>query len=528
MIIRISDIRLELGEDQEMLRQKAASSLKLLSSQLEITRLVRKSIDARRNRIQFCYSLEVEVEERLLEMEKLESLPNIRLRTAAAPPMLLPRTGLKGLKPVIVGSGPAGLFCALKLLQYGVKPLIIEQGEPMEKRIMSVERFWSGGALNCRSNVQYGEGGAGTFSDGKLTTRLDDPRVDEVLQGFVKFGAPEEILYLKKPHIGTDIIRQAVVAMRHFIESQGGEVRFNTRLTDLTVKDGRVQNLVVNDRDELDCDLAILAAGNSARELYRLLELRGISLVSKPFAVGVRIEHPQSSIDRMQYGKFAGHPELGPADYQFTYKDQRIGRSLYSFCMCPGGYVIAASSGPGQVVTNGMSYASRDNRLGNSALVVAVTPADWQNRVMGGLEFQESLESRAYEMGGGNYCAPAQRLDDFLEQKTPANQLHGHGTYRPGLNAASLWTLFPEDIAKTLQNGILYWGRKAPEMLHRDAVLTGVETRTSAPLRIVRDEQRRCEGIENLYPCGEGSGYSGGIVSSAVDGIKTAEQIIGG
>lgn len=548
MLIRINDLRLDLDQDEGQLRHHAAMLLGLQEAQVEIKRLLRKAVDARRNRIQFCYSLEVAVAPRWLDPDRLPATASVRAAAPPSPGLLQPRApalpaasgappapgqqsqplGLaaNALRPVIVGSGPAGLFCALKLLQHGIRPVIIEQGEPMPERVQSVERFWNGGPLNERSNVQFGEGGAGTFSDGKLTTRIDDPRVEEVLQAFVELGADPEVLYLKKPHVGTEAIRRIVVGIRSYIQSRGGEVYFNTCLTDLKIADGRLLSICLNSGPEQDCPLLVLAAGNSSRALYRLLLARGVQLIPKPFAVGLRIEHPQSGIDRMQYGRFAGHPRLGAADYQFTYKDPASGRGIYTFCMCPGGYVVAAASQKGQVVTNGMSYAARGNHLANSALVAAVTPADWGGSILGGMEMQEHLEKRAFELGGGDYCAPAQCLDDFLKRNASADRLQGPYTYRPGVRPADLWQLFNEDIAKTLQSGILYWGRKAPEFLYRDAVLTGVETRTSAPVRIVRDEQRRCTGIVNLYPCGEGSGYAGGIMSSAVDGIKTAEAIV--
>lgn len=532
MLIRINDLRLELNQDERELPRRAARLLGLSRDQVEVRRLLRKSIDARRNRIQFCYSLEVAVAADWLDPAKLPATASLQAAAPAIRSLLQPRAsdshpGASDLfpRPLIVGSGPAGLFCALKLLQNGIRPVIIEQGEPIPERVRSVERFWQGGELNTRSNVQFGEGGAGTFSDGKLTTRIDDPRVEEVLQTFVELGADPEILYVKKPHVGTDIIREVVMGIRRYIQSQGGEFHFNTSLSDMEIEEGRLKSICLNQGPPQPCGLMILAAGNSARQLYRMLAARGVRLLPKAFAVGLRIEHPQASIDRMQYGQFAGHPRLGPADYQFTYKNQESGRGMYSFCMCPGGHVVAASSEKESVVTNGMSYAARDHHLANSALVVSVTPGDWGHSVMGGLELQEELERRAFRMGGGDYFAPAQCLDDFLEGKEPLEQLHGPHSYRPGVRPAHLQKLFPEDIAKTLRSGILYWGRKAPEIMHRDAVLTGVESRTSAPVRIVRDEKRRCEGIANLYPCGEGSGYAGGIVSSAVDGIKTAEAI---
>jgi uncharacterized FAD-dependent dehydrogenase len=431
-----------------------------------------------------------------------------------------------GIAPIIVGAGPAGLFAALLLARHGYQPVVIEQGQDIDQRVQAVERFWSGGTLARYSNTQFGEGGAGTFSDGKLTTRSGDPRVGYVLKTFVEFGAEQEIMYLKKPHVGSDRIRQMIKNMRREIIRLGGEFYYSARLTDINIAQKQIKSIVINNEHELACDILILAVGHSAREIYHLLAAKAITLIPKSFAVGVRVEHPQPLIDAMQYGKYAGHPRLPAADYQFTYQDPNTDRSLYTFCMCPGGTVIAASSAPGEVVVNGMSYFSRASGLANSALVVTVRPDDWEHEPLGGMRLQQDLEQKAFIMGGGNYFAPAQYLQDFINYQTTTDLHNALATYRPGITGVNLWKLLPQEIAEVLRRGLLAWGTKAPGFINEQAVLTGVETRTSAPLRIQRDQTMNSVSLEGLYPCGEGAGYAGGIVSAAVDGLKVAEKII--
>jgi uncharacterized FAD-dependent dehydrogenase len=395
----------------------------------------------------------------------------------------------------------------------------------MDRRIQKVEEFWHTGMLDERSNVQFGEGGAGTFSDGKLTTRIGDNRVDYVLKTFVEFGANEDIMYLKKPHLGTDAIRAIVKRIRNEIIRLGGEFYFETCLTDIDMNKGLLKSIIINNDEELPCSLLVLAIGNSARDVYRMLDSKGIRIIPKAFAVGLRIEHPQTAIDRIQYGTYTGHPQLPPADYHFTMQDRNTGRSLYTFCMCPGGSVIGASSAAGKLVINGMSYSGRDSGIANSALVVTVSPQDWGNEALGGIKFQEDLEERAFIMGGKNYHAPAQHLHDFLESRASISLEGSLASYLPGITPVNLWNLLPREIAELIKRGIKAWNTRAPGFVSDQAILTGVETRTSAPVRIERDASCCSVNTPGIYPCGEGAGYAGGIMSAAVDGLKVAESI---
>jgi len=342
----------------------------------------------------------------------------------------------------------------------------------------------------------------------------------------VNYGADEEILYLKKPHVGTDIIRQVVKGIRREIIELGGEVYFDARLTDLKINQTGIKCIIINNQLELPCSLLVLAVGHSARPLYQLLYDKGVKMLPKAFAVGVRIEHHQRFIDQQQYGKYAGHPQLGAADYHLTWQDPLTGRALYTFCMCPGGYVIAAASEPGQAVTNGMSYLARNSGIANSALVITVTPADWEYSTLGGVQLQQFLERKAFEMGGSNYHAPAQRVEDFLNKRVSDDLSNTMASYKPGVTPANLWDVLPYDTAGVLERGLKYWNRVMPGFIQPQAVLTAIETRTSAPLRIERNHDMVSVNVSDLYPCGEGAGYAGGIVSAAVDGLKIAEKII--
>lgn len=523
MRLRIKNLRLDLDQDENQLPQLAARRLDLPLDSLERVDIVRKSVDARRSQVFLVYSLEVEVSPRHRIPKEILKSPEIAVVQKHKEKVL--KAGEIDLQqsPVIVGAGPAGLFCALLLAREGYKPIVLERGKDVDRRIQDVEKFWNTGELDPESNVQFGEGGAGTFSDGKLTTRIDDERVGLVLETFVKHGAPPEILYEKKPHIGTDRLREIIKGIRREILNTGGRIYFDARVTDILIENGRLQGLMINEVLKVKCGIAVLAVGNSARDVYRILKERNVALVSKGFAVGVRIEHPQELIDKIQYGKYAGHPKLGAADYHLTYQDFETGRALYTFCMCPGGMVIAGSSAPGQVVTNGMSLYARDSGLANSALVVTVPASLMEDDPMQAITYQEMLEARAFEAGGGDYRAPAQRVVDFL---TRQDSIRVWGSYRPGVKAANLWNVLPEDICAVLYRGLHRFERTMPGFTSGEAVLTAVETRTSAPLRIQRDERCCSVSCEGLYPCGEGAGYAGGIVSAAVDGLKVAESII--
>lgn len=526
MKIRVRDIRLFLDHEDGEIKIKAAEKLKVKPEKIKNLTLVRKAVDARRKQVFFTYTVDVELAEGIKISETLFSSPDIALIKEETEEKIVTGEAFLPFSPVIIGSGPAGLFCALLLARHGYKPVVIERGQDMKRRIKTVEDFWEKGILNPECNTQFGEGGAGTFSDGKLTTRIGDKRADYVLKTMVEFGAPLEIIYLKKPHVGTDNIRQVVKKMREEIINRGGEFYFDACLTDINVNQKCLESIVINNRYEIPCSVLVLAVGNSARDVYRLLMRKGIEINPKPFAVGVRIEHPQELIDKLQYGDFAGHPKLKAADYHLTYQDKITGRSLYSFCMCPGGYVIGAASASGQVVTNGMSYYARDNRIANSALVVTVKPEDWNGEPLGGIKLQEDLESKAFVLGGEDYKAPCQKLIDFLDKKATTSLKGSIATFKPGVKPANLWELLPGEFCEVLRRGIYYWNKKMPGFIDERAVLTGVESRTSAPVRIVRNENFASISCPFIYPCGEGAGYAGGIVSAAADGLKIAEMII--
>lgn len=527
MAIRINNLRLPLEHSERELTRQAARELGLKEKDILSLQIVRRSVDARRkDRIWFVYAVDVEVTQEERVLARCRGKGQIAaVSTPAAEPELNKGSLPLNLRPIVVGAGPAGLFAALLLARYGYRPLVLERGADVHSRAAAVEEFWSTGNLDPRSNVQFGEGGAGTFSDGKLTTRIDDPRRFLVLKELVKAGAPEDILYVHKPHIGTDILRRVVVNLRRQIEALGGEVRFLARVTDLILEGDRIQGVIVNHTQEIPAEVVILAVGHSARDTYRMLYRHQISLTPKAFAIGARIEHPQALIDRAQYGAFAGHPRLGAADYHLTYQDEESGRGAYTFCMCPGGQVVAAASEPGQVVTNGMSNRDRASGTANAALVVQVFPPDFpEEGPLGGIAFQEKWEQAAFRLGGESYRAPAQRVEDFLAGR-PSSEVKG-ASYRPGITPADLHRTLPHYVAKAMEKAIINMDKKLKGFAHPDAVLTGVETRTSAPVRINRGEDRQALEIAGLYPAGEGAGYAGGIMSAAVDGLKVAEAII--
>lgn len=529
-MIRIQQVKLAAGHTKEELEQKLCRELKISRESLLCYELRRQSIDARKKPVQYVYTVDVQVrgEERVLKRAG-----NPKASRAEICSYQLPQPGREPLysPPVIVGSGPAGLFCGLILAKAGYCPIILERGKTAQERKKLVEHFWSTGQLDLNSNVQFGEGGAGTFSDGKLNTLVKDTasRNRLVLKAFVEAGAPEEILWQNKPHLGTDLLIDIVENIRRRIEDLGGQFRFEHRMTDIVLKEDRVEGIRVEHRRdgreesyELKTDVLILAIGHSARDTFQMLKEKGIPMEQKPFAVGVRIEHPQEMINLSQYGTDY-LKELPAASYKLTRKVSG-GRGVYSFCMCPGGHVVNASSEKGSLAVNGMSYQARDGRNANSAMVVTVGPKDFESTdVLAGMEFQRRLETAAFRAGEGRI--PVQLLKDF--QKGTASK--GLGNVEPSVKGA--WTfgdvggIFPEELKEALKEGILGCEQILPGFTRGDAVLSGVESRTSSPVRIPRNENME-SAAGGLYPCGEGAGYAGGITSAAMDGVRTAEAVI--
>jgi uncharacterized FAD-dependent dehydrogenase len=511
---------------------RVARELDLPSSKITSLQIIRKSLDARHKDLCFVYTVSFNLDVTYSESEALfERNPNL---TEGEPRLLFDFTQLKAVcskqplnRPVIVGAGPAGLFAGLKLAAAGFKPLIIDRGDGLAGRVTQVDTFWKTGRLDPESNIQYGIGGAGTFSDGKLTTRIKDPELNRVLQIMVGFGAPPDILYWQYPHVGTDLLRDVVAGLEQLIREYGGELQFRSRLTGIHLDGSKLQAIEINGNEDLETDILLLATGNSARDVYHLLSAKRFQLEAKALAVGVRIEHPQEIIDKAQYGQWAGHGGLGSAEYHLTYQHKETGRGVYTFCMCPGGMVVGAASEPGGVVTNGMSYHARDSKVANSAIVVTVNQKDFgSDSALAGIEFQQRLEKRAFEMGGGNYKAPVQRVGDFLKKQPSMEFKALPPSYLPGTKPANLWEVLPPAISQAIAAGIRHFGGKLKNFDWAEAVLTGVETRTSAPVRILRNEAREAIGISGVYPVGEGAGYAGGIVSSALDGWRTADIIV--
>ncbi len=530
-MVRISNIKVGINEaadpdsEKVALRKKILSKLKISEKELHGFKIFKKSIDARKkDDINFVYTVDVDVssEERILR--KYGSIGII-----PAPDLtykgVQPGTEKLAERPVIIGTGPAGLFAGLFLSRSGYKPVVLERGDDVETRNARVNEFWNGGELDPESNVQFGEGGAGTFSDGKLTTLINDRRCRTVLEEFVRAGAPEDILYRNKPHIGTDLLKSVVKNIRQEIIENGGEVRFRAKVTDFVIKSGSIEAVIINDKERLNCNVVMLAIGHSARDTFEVLYQRGVKMNHKPFSIGLRIEHPQELINRAQYGQFAEHPVLGAADYKLSYHAKN-GRGAYTFCMCPGGYVVAAASEKGCLVTNGMSEYRRDGSNANSALLVSVTPDDFQSpHPLAGVEFQRKWERLAFQLGGGNYRAPVQLTGDFLADRPSSGWGDVRPTYKPGVVFAPLRECLPDYVVETLKEAIAYFDSKIKGFAMPDSILTGVETRSSSPVRIIRDENY-LSNIQGLYPVGEGTGYAGGIMSSAVDGIKAAEKVI--
>ncbi len=529
-MIRIQQLKLAVGHTKEELEQKLSHELKLSPGSLIHYEIRKQSIDARKKPIQYVYTIDVQTKE---EERVLKRAKNSKAARAEVHAYHLPQPGRDPLNhaPVVVGSGPAGLFCGLMLARAGYCPVILERGKPVSERKRAVEHFWNTGQLDLKSNVQFGEGGAGTFSDGKLNTLVKDSagRNRLVLEAFVEAGAPPEILWQNKPHLGTDLLMGIVERIRSRIEELGGRILFESQMTDITLKNGRVQGIQVvrgqgecEETCELETNVLILAPGHSARDTFQMLKARGIPMEAKSFAVGVRLEHSQDMINLSQYG--TDYPlELGAASYKLTRKVSG-GRGVYSFCMCPGGYVVNASSENGRLAVNGMSYQSRAGRNANSAMVVTVGPEDFGSTdVLAGMEFQRRLEEAAYRAGEGS--VPVQLLCDYRKGVVSRSL----GEIEPAIKGT--WSfgdvrgIFPSELAKALEEGILGCEQILTGFARGDAVLSGVESRTSSPVRIPRNREMESP-IGGLYPCGEGAGYAGGITSAAMDGVKAAEAVI--
>lgn len=527
MLVRVNDVRISIMNETP-LAEFAAKKLGLRKKDIISCKVLRRAIDARRKtNICLVYHLLLEIEGEERENKALLSLGNVSLwQEEREKPFLYGKETLKD-RPVIIGAGPAGLICAYVLASHGYRPLLLERGKPVAQRLNDVYRFWQSGIFEADSNVQFGEGGAGTFSDGKLTTRVNDPAMRQILEIFVKAGAPPEILTEQKPHVGTDKLRIMVTGLTAGIRNSGGEVRYEQCVTDLVTEDDKICGVVVKSYEHIKSNAVVLACGHSARDTYAMLAGKKIAIEAKPFAIGLRIEHPQELIDKAQYGEFAGHKKLGPADYSLVFHDKDSGRTAYSFCMCPGGVVVAAASENGGVVTNGMSMHSRDSAVANSALVVNVGLADFGSGPLAGVEFQRHYERLAFLAGGGSYHAPAQSVSSFLRFEKPSLTPSLKATYKPGVVPCDLSQLLPPYVTATIRGGLEAFERKITGFAGGTGLLTGVETRTSAPIRILRDEiDRQSVTHKGLYPTGEGAGYAGGIMSAALDGYHAAHAVM--
>lgn len=547
-MLRITELRLPLNHAEDALRPTVVARLGIADAQLRDFTVFKRSYDARKKTaVVLTYTLDCELVDEATVLDRLGSDPHVRpapdtryrfvgqapagfydsAAGAAAP-----------LRPLVIGFGPCGIFAALILAQMGLRPIVLERGKAVRERTQDTWGLWRRRVLDPESNVQFGEGGAGTFSDGKLWSQISDPRhlTRKVLTEFVKAGAPEEILYVAKPHIGTFRLVSMVEKMRADIEALGGEIRFQQRVTDVLIEDGHLRGVTLASGEQLRADHVVLALGHSARDTFEMLQRRGVYLEAKPFSIGYRIEHPQGLIDKARFGPNAGHPLLGAADYKLVHH-ARNGRSVYSFCMCPGGTVVAATSEPGRVVTNGMSQYSRNERNANAGIVVGITPQDYRQdgltegpvNPLDGIAFQRYWESRAYELGGRSYEAPGQRLGDFLVGRPSTAWGSVLPSYKPGVHLTDLAqpgnASLPDYAIEAIREALPAFDKQIAGFSLPDAVLTGVETRTSSPLRITRGKDYQSLNVAGLYPAGEGAGYAGGIMSAGVDGIEVAEAL---
>ena len=527
-MLRLTEVRLSIGHPEEAIKDAILVRLGIPAEDLVRYVVFKRGTDARKkHNILFSYTLDVELRDEAEVHVRFKNDPHVSVTPDTSYHFIAQAPKELSSRPVIVGMGPAGLFAGLLLAQMGFRPLILERGKAVRERTKDTWGLWRQGVLDPESNVQFGEGGAGTFSDGKLYSQIRDPRhlSRKVLEEFVRTGAPEEILYLSHPHIGTFRLVSMVEKMRETIISLGGEIRFESRVDDIEIENGEVRGVVLASGERITAHHLVLAIGHSARDTFEMLHKRGVYIEAKPFSIGFRIEHPQSLIDRARYGDNAGNPLLGAADYKLVHHAKN-GRSVYSFCMCPGGTVVAATSEEGRVVTNGMSQYSRSERNANSAIVVGITPEDYPGGPLAGIEFQRKWESRAFELGGGNYCAPGQLVGDFLADRASRNFGAVQPSYTPGVHLTDLSTALPDYAIAAIREALPAFAKQIRGFDMADAVLTGVETRTSSPVRIKRrDDDLQSVSTRGLYPAGEGAGYAGGILSAAVDGIRVAEAV---
>jgi len=529
-MLRLTEIKLPLAHTEPALREAVLARLGIAAQELLTCSVAKRSYDARkRGAIVLIYIVDVETtrDAELLahfhDDSRIGPTPDTNYRFVAQAPAALP------LRPIVIGTGPCGLFAGLILAQMGFRPIILDRGKAVRERTVDTFGLWRKNILNPESNVQFGEGGAGTFSDGKLYSQIRDPKHHgrKVLSEFVKAGAPEEILYVSKPHIGTFRLVSMVESMRATMEALGAEIRFSSRVDDIVIESGQVRGVTLASGEHLPADHVVLAVGHSARDTFEMLHRRGVYLEAKPFSIGFRIEHPQSLIDQARFGPQAGHPILGAADYKLVHHC-RNGRSVYSFCMCPGGTVVAAASEPGRVVTNGMSQYSRNERNANAAIVVGITPDDYAaygDGPLAGIALQRHWESKAFELGGGNYEAPGQLVGDFIAQQPSKEFASVSPSYTPGVRLGDLGDALPTYAIDAIREALPAFDRQLRGFAMQDAILTGVETRTSSPVRIKRGDDCQSLNTRGLYPAGEGAGYAGGILSAGVDGIKVAEAV---
>ena len=527
-MLRLTEIKLPLNHDESAINAAILAKLKIKPEQLRSVHVFKRGFDARKKTdIQLIYTLDIEVDNEAELLSKFAKDQHVKPAPDTSYKFVAKAPGNLTERPIVIGLGPCGLFAGLLLAQMGFKPIILERGKEVRERTKDTFGFWRGKELNTESNVQYGEGGAGTFSDGKLYSQVKDPKHygRKVMSEFVAAGAPEEIMYVSKPHIGTFKLVAMVEKMRANILALGGEIRFSSRVDDLHITDGQLSGVTLSTGEQLHSRHIVLAVGHSARDTFQMLYDKGVYVEAKPFSIGFRIEHEQSMIDECRFGPNAGNPILGAADYKLVHHCKN-GRSVYSFCMCPGGTVVAAASESGRVVTNGMSQYSRHERNANSAIVVGIDPErDYPGHPLAGIELQRKLEAQAFKLGGENYHAPAQLIGDFLAGKASAELGEVKPSYTPGITLTDLAQALPDFAVEALREAIPAFDKQIKGFAKADGLLTGVETRTSSPINIKRGADYQSINTKGLYPAGEGAGYAGGILSAGIDGIKVAEAV---